>query len=117
MRIEFYKKANGEIPARDFLDSLPSKLAAKTRISIDLLRRYGYRLQMPYARKVSDDIWELRSKQSSNITRIFYFFFDNEKIILTNGFIKKTNSTPKEEINKAIKYKEDYYKRYLKDEN
>lgn len=111
MIIEFYRKSNGEEPITEFLDSLPFKLAAKTKISIDLLRDYGYLLKMPYVEKITDDIWELRTKESSNITRVFYFFYDKDRAVLTNGFIKKTNKTPKREIEKAEKYREDYYRR------
>ena len=57
---------------------------------------------------------ELRSKQSSNITRIYYFFFVGKKAILTNGFIKKTKKTPKAELELAKKYKADYERRYSK---
>lgn len=111
MIIEFYKKRNGEKPVKEFLDGLPAKLAAKTRLSIDLLRSEGYRLQMPFVEKLTDDIWELRTKQGSDITRICYFFFDGEKAILTNGFVKKTTKTPYKEIEKAKMYRQDYYRR------
>jgi len=46
--------------------------------------------------------------------RIFYFFIVNNKIILTNGFIKKTQKTPSSEIILAKKYKADYERRFLK---
>ncbi|MGL4867269.1 MAG: type II toxin-antitoxin system RelE/ParE family toxin [Cetobacterium sp.] len=45
------------------------------------------------------------------MSRIFYFFFTKEKIVLTNGFIKKTQKTPKKEIEKAKEYKFDYIRR------
>ena len=51
-----------------------------------------------------------------HISRILYFFFSGGKIILTNGFVKKTNETPRNEINKAIQYKKDYFKRNKKNE-
>lgn len=113
MVVEFYTLPNGNKPAKDFLDSLPGKLASKTKVSIDLLRKYGYLLQKPYVEKVDDNIWELRTKQSTNITRIFYFFFNKDKAILTNGFVKKTNKIPKNEIIKAREYREDYIRRHL----
>ena len=53
-------------------------------------------------------MFELRIKFASDISRIFYFFVVDNRIILTNGFIKKTSKTPKSEIELARKYKEDY---------
>lgn len=41
-----------------------------------------------------------------------YFFYYNEKIILTNGFIKKTQKTPKKEIDLAKKYRKEYIERF-----
>lgn len=114
MRVEFYRRNNGDIPVEDFLDSLSDKLSAKTSRSIKILEEFGFELSMPYIRKIDNDIWELRTIQSTNITRIMFFFFDGEKIILTNGFIKKTNKTPIEEIKTARKYMKDYYKRFKK---
>lgn len=53
---------------------------------------------------ISDGIFELRSKQSSNITRIFYFFVFGSSIILTNGYIKKDQKLAEKEFEKAKKY-------------
>ena len=55
-----------------------------------------------------DSIFELRTKHGSDINRVFYFFIIGQKIILTNGIIKKTNKTPKSAIDLAKKYKTDY---------
>ena len=111
-QVEFYEKENGEIPVNDFLLSLNEKMRAKAAKEIRILSEYGNRLREPYSKHIQEGIFELRIKFASDISRIFYFFFDGNKIILTNGFIKKTQKTPKEEIEKAIKYKEDYQRRY-----
>lgn len=111
-QVEFYEKENGEIPVNDFLLSLNEKMRAKAAKEIRILSEYGNRLREPYSKHIQEGIFELRIKFASDISRIFYFFFDGDKIILTNGFIKKTQKTPKEEIEKAIKYKEDYQRRY-----
>jgi phage-related protein len=57
---------------------------------------------------VKDGIFELRTIQGNNITRILYFFVVGKQIVLTNGFIKKTQKTPKKEIELALKYRDDY---------
>ena len=56
-------------------------------------------------------MYELRIKFSSDIARIFYFTYYNNKFVLLNGFIKKTMKTPENEIKKARKYMEDYKRR------
>ena len=111
-QVEFYEKENGEIPVNDFLLSLNEKMRAKAAKEICILSEYGNRLREPYSKHIQEGIFELRIKFASDISRIFYFFFDGDKIILTNGFVKKTQKTPKEEIERAIKYKEDYQRRY-----
>ncbi|MBR4993177.1 MAG: type II toxin-antitoxin system RelE/ParE family toxin, partial [Lachnospiraceae bacterium] len=79
------------------------------------LQDNGYELRMPYSRHLSDGIFELRAKVGSDISRMLFFFYHDKKIILTNGFIKKTQETPQSEIEKARKYRADYIKRMEKE--
>ena len=55
-------------------------------------------------------------KQGSNITRVLYFFYIGKKIIATNGFVKKTQKTPKEEIQLAKERRKDFIERMMKNE-
>lgn len=59
---------------------------------------------------VSDSIFELRTKQSSGLTRIFYFFYHGNRIILTNGHIKKSQNLNEKEFEKAKRYRDIYLK-------
>lgn len=111
--ILFYDKEDGKVPVEEFLNSLSPKLLAKTLKNIDLLEKFGNNLREPFSKKLVDGIFELRTKQSSDITRILYFFVIDKKIVLTNGFVKKSNKTPKSEIELAIKYKKDFERRFL----
>lgn len=56
----------------------------------------------------TDGLYEIRVQQGSDIFRIFCFFDQGQLVILMNGFQKKTQKTPKNEINKALKIKEEY---------
>jgi len=57
----------------------------------------------------TDGIFEIRIKLGSDIFRIFCFFDEGNLIILLNGFQKKTDKTPKSEIEKAERLKQKYY--------
>lgn len=56
----------------------------------------------------TDGLYEIRVQQSSDIFRIFCFFDEGKLIVLANGFKKKTQKTPKSEIEKALKIKKEY---------
>ncbi len=112
IEIELYDTEDGKCPMQEYLGSLEPKLLAKTLRTIDLLENNGTSLRKPYSSPLGDGIFELRTKQGSDITRVLYFFFFGNKAILTNGFTKKTQKTPKSEIDTAKKYKADYERRH-----
>ena len=91
-------------------------MRAKIEKSIFLLQQVGPELRLPYSEHLEDGIFEIRAKQGSNITRVLYFFFVGKKIILTNGFVKKTRKTPKEQLALAKKYRDDYKSREAKND-
>ena len=110
----YYELPNGEKPVETFLDSLDLKMRVKALGSIDILAEFGNTLREPYSKAIGKGLFELRIKFAGDITRIFYFFFVGNKIILTNGFVKKTRKTPRSEITLALKYKADYEGRHEK---
>ena len=107
----FYDLPDGTEPALDFIKSLDIKMRAKLEKSIALLQQAGPELRLPYSEHLDDGIFELRTKQGTNIVRNLYFFFVGNKIIITHGFRKKTQKTPPEEIERAKKYRKDYLAR------
>lgn len=110
--LEFYELPSGEKPVETFLDGLDKKMRAKAVHGLTVLEEFGNNLREPYSKPVGNGLFELRIKFASDISRIFYFFVVNNKIILTNGFIKKTMKTPKSELDLAKKYKADYERRH-----
>lgn len=64
-----------------------------------------------YSKHLDDGIFELRAKVGSDISRVMYFFVINHEIILTHGFVKKSQKTPKGEIDRVKKYRKDYLER------
>lgn len=114
--IELYEKADGGCPIAEFLDGLEPKMWAKVTRNIDILSEHNIDLREPLVKPVEDGIFELRTQSGNNIARVFYFFFFGRKIILTNGFIKKTQKTPRKYIEIALAYKADYVQRGEKNE-
>ena len=108
---EFYEKESGEAPVEDFLLALDVKMRAKLAGMIQILQEKGNMLREPYSKHIDDEIFELRAKVGSDISRVLYFFYYDGKIILTNGFVKKTQKTPRAEIERAKRFRTDYLER------
>ena len=109
--IEFYDKPDGSEPAKEFILSLDKKMQAKVLRTVALLREEGPFLREPYSKALDDGIFELRAKVGTDISRVLYFFYYEGRIILTHGFIKKTQKTPPEEIKKAKQYRKNFLER------
>ncbi|MEE1274952.1 MAG: type II toxin-antitoxin system RelE/ParE family toxin [Olegusella sp.] len=73
-----------------------------------MLEEYGPELGRTESKHIREGIFELRVRFSSDTIRMFYFFYSGQRIIVTNGFIKKTQKTPRGEIEKALRYKHDW---------
>ncbi len=56
----------------------------------------------------TEGLYEIRVQQGSDIFRIFCFFDEGQLVVLATGFQKKTQKTPKKEIEKALKIKQEY---------
>lgn len=106
-----YEKEDGECPVEEFLDSIDGKMAAKVTTDMKILATAGPALREPRSKELEDGIFELRTKLGSNISRVLYFFVVGKRIVLTNGFIKKTQKTPQAEKDKAKRYRADYLRR------
>ena len=99
--IEYVELPNGRVPARDFIDSLDDKAAARIDAFIERLRIYGNRMEGKFTTKLTGDIFELRVKQFDRIFRVMYFYQPGMLIVITSGFQKKTEQTPTVEITRA----------------
>lgn len=84
----------------------------KILMILNVLQERGNQLREPYSKHLEDGIFEVRGKVGNDISRVLYFFYYNGKIIMTNGFIKKTQKTPKSEIELAKKYRKEYLERF-----
>lgn len=110
--LEFYETLSKHKPIEEFLVSLDNKTRTKVIHMLMLLREKGTELREPYSKYLKNGIFELRIQQGGNSIRVLYFFFIGRRIVLTNGFVKKTRAVPSLEIEKAYRYKQDYEERH-----
>ncbi len=111
-----FAEYNNRVPMIDFINSLSEKEQAKIYLYIHKLIEFkNNNIKIPerLSKQITDGIFELRVDFENRISRNLYFYEHNKEIIFTNGFIKKTRTTPKSEISKAIKIK-NYYKGHKK---
>jgi len=92
----------------DFLARIPNKVLEKIDYILMLLRTEE-RITQKFIKHISNGLYEIRILVSGNIYRIFFCFDEDRIIVLFNGFHKKTQKTPKREIDRALKIMEDYY--------
>jgi len=111
LSLEFYETGDGKKPIEEFMVSLDNKMRIKAIHELMLLREKGNKLREPFSKAMGDGIFELRVQQGGGAARIFYFFFVGPKVVLTNGFVKKTQKTPPAELDRTKKYKADYERR------
>lgn len=107
----YYTTRSGRCYVEEFIDSLDAKTQAKFFSKVSLLERHGQKLPQPHADYLEDGIYELRFTGPKGQIRVLYFFFHGNKIVLTNGFIKKTRKTPRKEIKLAKVRRKDFFER------
>ena len=111
----FYRLPNGQSPIETFLDSLTGKQAQKVLWVLQLIEELES-VPRQYFKKLvdSEGIWEVRIQFGNDIFRLLGFFDGGTLLILTNGFAKKTQKTPPQEISLAVRRKNDYLVRRKK---
>lgn len=108
--VEFYKDRKERCFTIEFLNELQTKIRAKVAKWIDKLEQEGPDLPRPYTDMVRGKIRELRVSFGSNKYRFLYFFF-GKRIIITHGFLKKTDRIPEGEIERAERIMQDFFER------
>ena len=120
--VEFYETQDGKSQIWEFLEDLRIKAATskdariqhkQASLYIELLQQNGTRLNENITKHLEDGIWELRPGNN----RVFYFFFQDNTFVLLHQFRKKTQKTPKREIEKATRERDDYLFRKENDES
>lgn len=111
--IIFYADNNGESELLDYINYLDRKsISSKSdriklkqiMLCISMLKRDGTMIGEPYVKHIKDELWELRPGKN----RILFFTWHENDIVLLHYFTKKTNKTPKREIEKGFREIENY---------
>lgn len=91
-----------------FYRSLDSAVQKKFDYSLVMLKMQE-RLSKKFVKLLREGIYELRAEHNGNIYRVFFIFDDGNVVMLFNGFQKKTQKTPENEIRRAIQIRKEYY--------
>jgi phage-related protein len=76
-----------------------------------MLKKFGQSLPEPHAKHLGNGNYELRFKGREGQIKVLHFFYNERKIIFTNGFVKKSNRVPKKEVELAIQRRNIYLNR------
>ena len=98
----FYVSSSGNLPVREWIVSLVPQ--DKRTVGKDIQKiEFGWPIGMPYCRSLGRGLWEVRSNISSGrIARMLFCILDGEMVLL-HGFVKKTQKTPPQEIDLALR--------------
>lgn len=118
-QIHFYRDSDGSEPVKEYIQKLAAKNDKDSRIKLNKIRDYvkilsehGTRAGEPYMKHIDGDIWELRPLRD----RIFFFGWNGDSFVLLHQFMKKTQKTPKREIEQAHRNMNDFLERSMDDE-
>lgn len=115
--IIFYRDKNGNSDIVNYLDSLQekAKIDKNARVNrekiltyLSALSKYGTRIGKNFVKHIDGNLWELRPLKN----RIFFFYWKDNKFVLVHYFVKKTQKTPKLEIDRARRNIKDFLERY-----
>jgi phage-related protein len=106
--VESFRDRRGRRPVDDFIRTLQPSIQSKLARDIDLLRQAGPSLGMPQVRPLAGHGFsELRTQSGRNLVRVFFFITGN-RIVLLHAFTKKTQATPRHELQVAAIRQREY---------
>lgn len=92
----------------EFIQKLNEKELKKLDFILDVLATQDI-IPAKFVSYIQDGLYEIRMEYESNIYRVFFCFDEGNLVVLFNGFQKKSQKTPRNEIRKALKIKNEYY--------
>lgn len=117
LKVEFVELDNGKKPFAEFLALLSENEAVKILARIDFFvskKSSGQGVSKKLSRLLRDGIFEIKCELTDKPARVLYFYFKGAKMVITHGFIKKSQKTDPKEIERAIKLRTHYEQRRSK---
>lgn len=112
--IEFYITERGESPVEDDIALLPRKAGAKILRWLDLLEKFGLSNLKDYITKLEgNDLFELKILHAGIYYRVFFYPYEGKRLAIFHIFSKKSKETPRREIEKAMRRRQDYESRQV----
>jgi phage-related protein len=88
--------------------ALPTDMQAKFRRIVEMIEAFGLeRMREPYVKHLDGKIWEMRLKGKDGIARSLYMTASGRRVIVLRTFVKKTQKTPRSEIELALQRAKD----------
>lgn len=105
----FFRSSTGNEPVREWLKGLPEQ--DRHAVGRDLERvQHRWPVGMPLARPLGKGLWEVRTSLASNRIARVIFCFHEEELVALNGFIKKRQKMPQDELDLALSRKKEMEK-------
>jgi phage-related protein len=90
---------------RDELESLASDMRARFHRIVELIEGYGLeRMREPYVKHLEGKLWEMRMTGRDGVSRAIYVTAKDRRVVVVRVFVKKTEETPRREIDLALKW-------------
>jgi phage-related protein len=108
--VEYYETEAGNSPVLEWIEAMPEEEQGLALRYIELLAALGIDARMPLVRPLGHKLFELRWK-AKNKQRIAYCAASDRTFVLLHGFTKKQETTPREDMEVAMKRMQDYQRR------
>lgn len=102
-KINYYHSHTHRSPIKEWIDALDNEPKAEVFKVFEMLKKYGTDLGLPFVRPLENKIYEVRAKDRSGIYRVLYFAHTDKTFVMLHGFQKKTQATPRKELDIALK--------------
>ncbi|MCE5329044.1 type II toxin-antitoxin system RelE/ParE family toxin [bacterium] len=106
--IVYYKTNSGRIPVLDYIELQEALKIVKIRNAFRLLKEFGVEESLLDTKKIKGNRYKGLCQLTIESSRIIYFIVRSNKFVLAHAFTKKTNKTPKQELETARKRMKDY---------